>query len=138
MPSRVGDSILDVHSLPSFQSAYLAWLALIWDALQRVEQSTEISDGLRARAECEWQLEVLRLELIVLRRGAQRVFDTGAISAECLERVLALSTTLERELPGDMSSRSRVAHTLRVAQDSVFAEVLNVGRTDNVLMRHAS
>lgn len=106
-----------------FPSAYLAWLSLVWEALERIDRHALLAARADALQPCATQLQIVRLELILQLRAVARLQSRGLLDPASGRQVTGLVEDLQRLLPEACTSSARVMRCVRAAQDRVFDEI---------------
>jgi hypothetical protein len=106
-----------------FSPAYLAWLSLVWDALERIDRQALLATGADALRPCAAHLQIVRLELNLQLCAVARLQSRGLLDPAGGNQVTTLVEDLQRLLPEACGSSARVLRCVRAAQDRVFDEI---------------
>jgi hypothetical protein len=120
----------------SLHSAYLGWLALVWDGLDCLEQQDPESEGFAQHQDFVFELPRLRQECRALGLSLHRRFASGLIGKTDHERMQRLLRDLLWLLDVPTAAPPALARQcVRIAQDRIADEVrqVNVDRSARVL-----
>jgi hypothetical protein len=112
-----------VEATTRFRSAYLAWLSLVWEALERIDRRALVAICADALQPCAAQLQIVRLELDLQLCAVARLRSRGLLDPADSNQVTYLINQLQELLPATCTSSARVMRCVRAAQDRVFDEI---------------
>jgi hypothetical protein len=112
-----------------FRETYLALVALIWHALERIDQLLVQARNTWATPLTEGRLQWLRLELLQLRGCAAHCRAAQRLSGEQLRRIQDLVATLLEWLDFDAATSTEIARLrLGAAQNWLLDEAVAWGQ----------
>jgi hypothetical protein len=112
-----------VGTKTSFTSAYVAWLSLVWDMLERIDRRALAATCAVEMQPCATNLQIVRLELVLQMGAVARLQSRGLLDPADGGQVARLVEDLQRLLPDACISSARVMRCVRAAQDRVFDEI---------------
>jgi hypothetical protein len=120
-----------MHDETSFQSTYVALIALAWQALERIDGLLDSQHDVAVMAVQQERLQLLRLELLQLADGSRRHAGSTLVSTSQNVLVQRLVAKLLVWLDFDADTTMQVARMrIRAAQNWLFDEARHVARSD--------
>ena len=120
------------HVIAQQHSAYLAWLALVWESLEVLDQQDPESEGNTQSQAFVMELLRIRQECRSSSAASRWRLKSGLVSESGHERLQRLLRDLEWLLDvAPLAPPVLAKQCVRIAQDRIFDEVQQLGGEDS-------